>query len=375
MEEALRAIQHQLAELATTNQYLVTRMDALEAGGGGGEETKTVGESVDQLKSEPVVNRMGAREKSLNLTFGDGGDHSSTSLRLFIDHYDLAKAQNQERGVEGWNSPRFRARELRFQLRGEPALWISHESAMAKEWTADDEEIIERLKLRYLGTQSLELNIVLFEEISQNEGEPLTSYMTRCQERGLEAYAGLDEPCSTQQRIVWKFLSGIRDPAVRTEVIKEKWMKSPKEAKSYDEVLLIAEQAKVNKMATVATGSNSGGKKEEDFRANHVSKVKERRKGAPNLRLRNTSGESGSSSVPQTPSPSPRSSRSSYGYRSGTPSDASRSGTPSDASEKGGGRDSGNFLCHYCKTRSHFGGWKACAKRQREAPDWKPSVF
>ena len=105
---------------------------------------------------------------------------------------------------------------------------------MAQEWTSYDDKIIAKLRQRYLGTRSLELNIVLFEELSQNEGETLAAYMTRCQERGYEAFAELDEPRSTQQRIVWKFLSGIKDPVVRSEVIKQKWMKTPTDAKSFD---------------------------------------------------------------------------------------------------------------------------------------------
>ena len=40
----------------------------------------------------------------------------------------------------------FRARELRLQLKGEAALWLSHESAMGSSWRDHDEEIILRLR-------------------------------------------------------------------------------------------------------------------------------------------------------------------------------------------------------------------------------------
>ena len=205
----------------------------------------------------------------------------------------MARAQNVHRGIEGWEDPEYRARELRFQLRGEASLWIAHESAMAQEWTSYDDKIIAKLRQRYLGTRSLELNIVLFEELSQNEGETLAAYMTRCQERGYEAFAELDEPRSTQQRIVWKFLSGIKDPVVRSEVIKQKWMKTPTDAKSFDEVLLIAEQARLDHMAAVATGITTNTKKGE-FTAAPVSRVGERRKsGYRNPRHSGDSSNSG----------------------------------------------------------------------------------
>ena len=226
---------------------------------------------------------------------------------------------------------------------------------MAQVWIRDDGEIIVRLKKRYLGTQSIELNILMFEELSQNEGEDLAAYMTRCQQKGLEAFQGLGEPISTQQRIIWKFLSGIKDQAIRSEVIRQRWMKSPTEPKGYDEVLLIAEQAKLDKLATTATGNGSGFGKKGSFQAAPVSKVSERRK-AGNYKAR-TPHTSGESSVRSTPSPIP--SRGSFG---------------SSSDSNGGGSSNGNFLCHFCKTTSHFGGWKACPKRAQEEPSWKPGA-
>ena len=155
----------------------------------------------------------------------------------------------------------------------------------------------------------------------------------------MRAFSELDEPRSTQQRIVWKFLSGIRDSAIRSEVIRQKWMKSPHEAKSFDEVLLIAEQAKLDRLAAVATGKQGGGQLR-DFKAAPAVRVTERRKGAANR----SPQHSGESSLTLSSS-SGRSSRESR--RSSTDSALS----PNES-------DRGNFLCHYCKTRSHFGGWK-----------------
>ena len=352
MEEALEKLTLQLALMSNTNVEIVTRLTALEGGRATQQEKKDdVGNGAEHSGSMRI--HASAKERALTLTFGDGGDTSAVSLRLFIDHYELAEAQNRERRVEGWESPAFRARELRLQLRGEPALWLSHESAMAQTWTKEDSEVIDRLRKRYLGTQSIELNIVMFEELSQNEGETLAGYMTRCQQKGLEAFQGLGEPLSTQQRIIWKFLSGIKDQSIRSEVIRQKWMKSPTETKSYDEVLLIAEQAKLDKLATAATGNGSGMMKRDGFQAAPVSsRVSERRRGAHDRpRTPHTSGES-----------------------NGTSNHSSRSGSfgSGDAS---GGSGNGNFLCHFCKTTNHFGGWRSCPKRAQENPSWKPSGF
>ncbi len=278
----------------------------------------------------------GSREKSLTLTFGDN-ECSPSNLRLFIEHYMIAREQNLAKGVQCWNDVKFRARELRFQLRGEPSLWLAQECAMLRDWTSDDEEIIKKLKGRYMGTQSVELNIISFEELVQEEGESLAKYMTRCQVKGYEAFGQLNEPLGTTQRIVWKFLSGIKDLDVRKAVINAKWMKSEREALSYDEVLKIAETERMNKEAASATGPHGSKGK--------VASVRERRN---------------HSRTPHTSSESNHSSGSNRSVRSSSSETSKPTHLP-------------NFKCHYCKTTSHFGGWKACRKRETENPDWTPA--
>ena len=81
-----------------------------------------------------------SKEKSLTLTFGER-DCNPTNLRLFLNHYDIAKSQNQRKKVDGWADPEFRANELRFQLRGEPALWLAQEYSMSQEWIRNDDKI------------------------------------------------------------------------------------------------------------------------------------------------------------------------------------------------------------------------------------------
>jgi hypothetical protein len=357
MMESLKKIQEDNEEFKASNAEIKERLIKLE-------EEKTV--KVETVKVETadqaggsrsgttqVVVQGSAKEKSLSLTFGE--DESPMSLKLFVEHYTLAKSQNIRKKVDGWQEADFRANELRFQLRGRVAAWVLQESAMHSEWVKDDVEIIRKLQERYLGTMSVELNIISFEELRQRDSESLAEYMTRCQEKGYQAFSDF-APNGVQQRIVWKFLSGIRDADVRSEVIKAKWMVSGSESKPFAEVLKIAETAKLAKIATMATG---GGRGQESGKIASAPRIEERRnahgpynsRGGNNHRGRvpHSSDESGGS----------------RGSRSSTGSAKSRSSTDSDTPGQ-------NFLCHYCKERSHYGGWKNCEKRRKENPDWKP---
>ena len=317
------------------------RLTALEerASGSGIEVKQEHKEQTPGTVTSNINVSSSSREKALTLTFGDS-DCSPSNLRLFIEHYGIAREQNLAKEVQCWNDAKFRARELRFQLRGEPSLWLAQECAMLREWTNDDQEIIRKLKDRYMGTQSVELNIISFEELAQEEGESLAKYMTRCQVKGYEAFGQLNEPLGTTQRIVWKFLAGIKDVDVRKAVINAKWMKSDKEALTFDEVLKIAETERMNKEAASKTAPH------ESKGQGKVASVKDRR--SYNARTPHSSSESGHSSG------SSRSIRSSS-------SDTSKPPHPP------------NFKCHYCNTTSHFGGWRACKKRLTEDPTWTPT--
>ena len=205
-------------------------------------------------------------EKVPFLTFGDK-DCSPTSLRSFIDHFEIVATQNQRRQVHGWGEANYRAQELRFHLRGEPALWCAQEYATCASWTRSDVEITRKLKDRYIGSHGIEFDIIEFEELAQIESESLEEYMARCQGKGMEVFWEMDG-ASTQQRIVWKFVSGIRDTRVRDAVKKGKWMasNSRKEAKSCVEVLRMAQLSKLSAEITVipvTKESVSDAKKEE----------------------------------------------------------------------------------------------------------------
>ena len=105
-------------EQKETSQVVLERLLTLEKGPpvkAEDERRDTLGGSVQERTEVRMV--TSAKEKSLRLTFGEG-ECSATSLKLFLDHYRLAKSQNERRGVEGWDDPSFLANELRFQLCG-----------------------------------------------------------------------------------------------------------------------------------------------------------------------------------------------------------------------------------------------------------------
>ena len=201
-QQDIQAIIEQLKVLAAGQEavgQLGDRLTALE------EKAAVAQVKQEQVTPGAVTSSInvssGSREKALTLTFGDS-ECSPSNLRLFSEHFVIAREQNLAKGVQCWNDVKFRARELRFQLRGEPALWLAQEYAMLREWTEDDEAILKKLKDRYMGTQSVELNIISFEELAQEEGESLAKYMTRCQVKGYEAFGQLNEPLGTTQRVV-----------------------------------------------------------------------------------------------------------------------------------------------------------------------------
>ena len=134
--------------------------------------------------------------------------------------------------------------------------------------------------------------------------------MQRVKGLGQTAFAEFDA-AGMHQRIIWRFLDGVRDKDVRSEIIRARWMKDRKTPKPFDEVLKIAEGAKMLKVAASATGH--GGQ-------NSVAPIQSR-------------------------------------YSSNN---------PSTSKSKTAGPE-----CYYCNER-HAGGWRSCKKRKRENPAWTP---
>ena len=246
------------------------------------------------------------REEKIELTFGN--TLSAKSLREFVEHYKLVKMVNIRDQLLNWDDPSFRAAKLRLALRGSAAEYVTGESGLSKPWTEDDQQIIDMLERRYLKTEAIELKIIEVEETKQADREPLPDYLSRVQRMVRDAYHGEAES-TLQKRTAWKFLSGIQNKEIRASVIKEKWMATEIEAKTPDEILLIAETARMTMAAVSATGNSKG----------NVGAF--------------TSGNSGKQNRKTT----------------------------SKEWE----------MCLYCKRR-HPGGWQDCYRRQREDPNWTP---
>ena len=295
MEEKLAPLTDRLQQLEnTTVEPVPPKKDGEVAGGSG------VSSEISKIVAKA------SREKQLTKKFGS--DTSGPALVEFLDHYTLCVEMNKAREVTGWDEPEYRAKELRFQLEGEAAVYVRQEETMLETWVNDDNEIIKRLKDRWLNRDCIELDIIEFEEARQGDGESLAQYMQRVKGLGQKAFGEFD-PAGMQQRIIWRFLDGVRDRDVRSEIIRARWMADRKTPKPYDEILKIAEGAKHLKVAAGATGAYGSSQAK-------ISAVQ----GQQPYRRRKNSGPE----------------------------------------------------CFYCKER-HHGGWRTCDRRNRENPSWTPS--
>ena len=374
VEEQLHQIIRRLGEMKGFQDEMRSRLKRLES------------ESTEQqlLKEGPKSSRRTTEnessehiqstgnEKSICLTFGDEGISSPEALQLFLDHYEITKEQNMARKIDGWESARFRANEIRLQLRGEPAVWLSQECGKADaSWTKDDEQIIARLRTKYMSeTPSVEENIIAFEELSQDPSEALVDYLARCQDFGFEAFGDMDSD-STQQRIVWKFLSGINDNLVRAEVIKEKWMESSKLAKNFDDVLLIAEKAFEKKAATSIV--------KEEWESTKIYNKKEEMDGKPDhIKTKNVSKNNEiqadllDAALSNSRAKHTRAKQTKEEVRVDRHGSSESSNGALSISSFDSNSDTGKYKCHFCNTADHYGGWKFCPQRLQESPNWTP---
>ena len=193
-------------------------------------------------------------EERIGMTFGDSV--TASSLKEFITHYRGVRLVNIRNRLMNWDDPEYRAQKLKLALRGPPAQYVSGESNRTKPWTLDDEKIIKQLEERYIYKDATELKILEAESITQNDREPLPEYMVRVQSAMEEAYMG-EPDFVIGKKVAWKFLNGIKQKEIRSAVIREKWMKNKTEAKTSEELLHIAEVARMNISAAAATGMAS----------------------------------------------------------------------------------------------------------------------
>ena len=343
-KENLTATVAKLQQNATEQDNVASRLQRLEQI----LQNQTIGNNAGNMSqvldvTEPVPNggvepgsgeiqeqqeegvQMG-KEKSIDVTFGD--DTSPHLLEKFLAHYSLVDRINRARGVRVWKKAEYRALMLRSALRGTASEYVENaEQIMLSSWVSDDQGIVNQLKQRYITNAAIELRIIQFETASQSEGEPLGEYLTRLQK--LMEKANSSHPQYIKQvRVVWQFLNGLRDKDVREALIKEKWMADGQKAKSYDEILKIAETVVNTKVAGRATGKVATG-------SGNLGVAKDSRGGQK------------------------------------SPNNKSRYSTPNRGPYPGANR--GNWECYYCKKRDHDGGWAKCPLRLEKDPQWKPS--
>ena len=191
------------------------------------------------------------KEEQITTKFGDV--LTPNALKEFIDDYKMARYLNQKERLINWDDNVYRATKLRRALQGTAVAYIRGEKAMGQTWPDDDDEILDSLRQRYLSTEAYESMVAEAEAIRQNDSEPLPEYMSRIQRAIWEAYD--DEPSQVKnKRTMWKFMDGLKNKEIRSEIIKSKWLN-----KSPDEILLIAETTRKNMEATSVTGKSKQG--------------------------------------------------------------------------------------------------------------------
>jgi len=294
-------------------------------------KTQIKGEAEDageiENSQDPFVNT--GREEKLDISFGI--DCTGKALRRFMDKYKVVKQLNVAARLTGWDNPEYRANKLKLALQGEAFDYVSFESTMPnKTWTVNDEEILVKLQDRYLKIQAIELHILEFERCAQGPKEPLSEFLSRIQRLAADAYDG-DSDTELERKLAWRFVTGIRSDSIRQKLMEFGWMKTRREAKSLEELLKVAEMAKMTEEAVRSTGPER----------NSVSVVQQEEVDTVNAAR--------------------------FERRKTQSSDSSKSA--GSKSSTGGSDDF--FECHYCH-KKHKGGWRRCALRREQDPDWRP---
>ena len=270
------------------------------------------------------------REERMDIVFGRDGDFTAKSLRRFVEKFRVVKKLNMTARLVGWDRKEYRADKLKLALQGDAFDYVTFEDSMQREWSQDDEMIIEKLKDRYLNIQAIEVNILHFEKSSQGCKELLNEYLARLQQLVKDAYEG-DDQKELDRKVAWKFVSGVSDEKVRRKLMEEGWMKNRTEAKPLDELLKMAEITKQTDDAVKAMKPDGTvASITEDSMMINANRFK--RKSSDSNASVNSKGSGSSDS----------------------------SGVALDF-----------ISCWYCK-KPHRGGWFYCAKRKRENPSWRP---
>ena len=272
------------------------------------------------------------REERMDVVFGQDGDFTAKSLRRFIEKFRVVKKLNMTARLVGWDRKEYRADKLKLALQGDAFDYVTFEDSMQREWSQDDEMIIEKLKDRYLNIQAIEVNILNFEKSSQGSKELLNEYLARLQQLVKDAYEG-DDQKELDRKVAWKFVSGVFDERIRRKLMEEGWMQNRREAKPLEELLKIAEVTKQTEDAVKALKPEG----------TIATLTEENVNGLVNAnRFKRMSADSNTFPASKV------------------------SGSSSSS-----GLALEYISCWYCK-KQHRGGWFYCEKRKRENPSWRP---
>ena len=308
-----------------------------EVTGGQGTLTEVAVESTEEGSEPSLPFDNKGREEKLDVVFGLDGDMSAKSLRRFVEKFRVVKKLNMAAMLTGWDDKEYRANKLKLALQGEAFDFVSFEGSMGRAWTMDGEEIIEKLKDRYLNIQAVEMNILRFEQSCQERQELLNEYLARLQQLVKDAYEG-DEQNELDRKVAWKFVSGVLDDKIQTKLMQEGWMKTRREAKPLEELLKLAEVTKQTEEAVKAMNAGSASGSISALHSAHyddqVNVVRAKQHSSDSNRSR------GSESV-------------------------TSSGSSGMALEV--------LNCWYCN-KQHRGGWFYCYKRKKENPNWRPEA-
>ena len=323
-------------------------------------------------------------EVRVDRTFGD--DTSPKALNAFLSHFKLVKDQNNRRGVVLWKNASYRAGALRLVLTDEVAEFVDTEDSMSSSWVNDDVMIIERLKERYLKAECNELNILAFKEAKQLDSESLAAFLTRLQTLVKNAFHRNPESIM-RQRVIWRFLTGVRDADIKKGLISSKWMASQDELKPYSEILKAAESIQMTKVASqslagrgnqrtvVSVSGMSGGY--EDRRSTEDRSMRRPTGWNTGSKRKATVAAAGAAGGSRRQQAAAGGSRRQQAAAGGSRrQQAAAGGSRRQQAAAGGyneaGRQSKGYVmkCYYCK-ELHEGGWQKCAKMKKNDPNWK----
>lgn len=216
-----------------------------------------------------------------------------------------------------WDTKQGRAGQLLLGLRGQAAVFAWRLSDNERK---DDEKLMQCLKEKFLDKRSEVAYQREWSGIVQKDHEELDDFYERVKKTFNRAYKTLEIPENVKERFVAeKFRDSLVVDEVRIKLLEEGIVQDDGNAKTRAVVIAMAKRA-----LALNDERNWNSKYRGDLNTCVV------RDGTP--------------------------------WRKGKQKRESQQ--QFECSE--------NWLCHYCRTRSHSGGWRSCARRQRENPEWFP---